>query len=84
MNFDGNAYSRISDEHTYTHVLDYDYSNKMIYYADAPNMKQTLKRMNFDGSSKETIERHHVIGIEGIAVDWIGEYVTSLTFLLMS
>lgn len=75
VNTDGTGFASISSEHTYTHVLDYDYKNKMIYFADAPSLKQTIKRMNFDGSGKEVIESNHAAGIEGIAVDWVGNNI---------
>ena len=69
----GQNMRHVSDEHTYTHVLDYDYKNKVIYFADAPDLNQAVMRMNFDGSGMESLDSVHAYGIEGIAVDWINQ-----------
>ena len=82
VNTDGTGFASLSSQHTYTHVLDYDYKNRVIYFADAPSLKQTIKRMNFDGSGKEVIEYHHAAGIEGIAFDWIGKLVFAVIVLV--
>ncbi len=75
MNFDGSHYQRLPSSHEYTHVLDYHYQRGYIFYADTtPSRSVTLlKRINMRGGNMTTVENMHALGVEGIAVDWIGE-----------
>ena len=69
---DGQDYTVISQGHKNVEVLDYDYRAQKIYFAD--DVADQMLSVNVDGSSPETIERHHSVGVTGIAVDWIARY----------
>ena len=58
--------SSVSAGHILTHVLDYDYAARRVYYADAGTY--TIHSMGFDGENVEQIndDLHQVYGIEGM------------------
>ena len=55
--------SSVSDHHTFTHAVDYDYDEQMIYYADARD--NHIRRMTFDGENDEYVNRFNSAGLEG-------------------
>lgn len=53
-------------------ALDFDHSEKRLYWLDAGTRK--IERMRFEGTDRETLAED-VVGAEGLALDWVGRYV---------
>ena len=66
---DGQDRKVLSRGHKAVHVLDYEYAEQKIYFAD--DRVKKIQRMNIDGSFQQTVEQHHSSGVAGIAVDWV-------------
>ena len=58
-------------EHDSVYLMDYDYREGIIYFADYT--ADHIKRMNFDGTDETLLNKHHTVGAEGIAFDWIAK-----------
>ena len=71
MELNGTLLGHSDVENDYVHVLDYDYANSSIYYADAG--RHVIKRVAFAGGPETVIVRHNLPLIEGIAVDWVNK-----------
>lgn len=54
-------------------ALDFDHSEKRLYWLDDGVGK--IERMRLDGSGRETLANNDIAGAEGIAVDWVGRCV---------
>lgn len=53
-------------------ALDFDHSEKRLYWLDAGARK--IERMRFDGTDREILA-NDVMAAEGLALDWVGRYV---------
>lgn len=62
-------------------ALDFDHSEKRLYWLDAGAGK--IERMRFDGRDRETLADEDVRGAEGLALDWVGRSVKHLSFVLI-
>ncbi|XP_076154846.1 low-density lipoprotein receptor-related protein 2 [Alosa pseudoharengus] len=51
-------------------ALDFDSYDKRLYWLDA-NVGR-IERMRLDGTEREVVHEHDLIGAEGLAVDWVG------------
>ncbi|KAJ0015964.1 hypothetical protein NQD34_014254 [Periophthalmus magnuspinnatus] len=51
-------------------ALDFDHSEKRLYWLDVGVGK--MERMSLDGTGREILANTNVVGAEGIAVDWVG------------
>lgn len=51
-------------------ALDFDYSERRLYWVDAGVGK--IERMRFDGRGRELLADNGVLGAEGLALDWVG------------
>ena len=58
-------------EHDSVYLIDYDYVENTIYYADFT--KNTINSVQFDGTDDKVINKHQAYGSEGIAFDWIAK-----------
>lgn len=54
-------------------ALDFDHSEKRLYWLDAGAGK--IERIRVDGTDRETLADYDVIGAEGLALDWVGRCV---------
>ncbi|KAJ8319793.1 LOW QUALITY PROTEIN: hypothetical protein KUTeg_001380 [Tegillarca granosa] len=70
LSTDGKNYRRITEGYDNIVALDYVYDDDRLYFTDV--RKKRIFRMHFNGTGKETIIRHGMLGAEGLAVDWIG------------
>uniref|UniRef100_A0A915IHZ3 EGF-like domain-containing protein n=1 Tax=Romanomermis culicivorax TaxID=13658 RepID=A0A915IHZ3_ROMCU len=80
INLDGSSENLVGQGFENVVALDYHYKSQMIYFADAG--RQRIYRLSMKDSSKnprnaiqyvEEVHRHNVFGVEGIAVDWVGQ-----------
>lgn len=61
-------------------ALDFDHSERRLYWLDAGTLK--IERMHFDGTDRETLVEN-VVGVEGLALDWVGRCVGAEGILLL-
>ena len=76
LSTDGKNYRRVSQGFDNVVAFDFDYREDRLYFTDVRAKK--MFRMHLNGTNKEVIVRHSMLGAEGIAVDWIGRYVTRI------
>ena len=76
LSTDGKNYRRVSQGFDNVVAFDFDYREDRLYFTDVRAKK--MFRMHLNGTNKEVIVRHSMLGAEGIAVDWIGRYVTKI------
>lgn len=75
MNMDGSNYNILLDDHDHCHVLNFDYQEQYLYWADA-STKQ-ISRIKMDGSkvkknaSREILSKIDHPLVESLAVDWV-------------
>lgn len=72
LSTDGKNYRRVTEGYDNIVALDYVYDDDRLYFTDV--RKKRIFRMHFNGTGKEMIIRHGMLGAEGLAVDWIGRY----------
>lgn len=70
MSIDALNYSLMHQDLINVVALDADYGDQMLYFCDVT--AKTIFRAPIAGGEKEAIIRHDSLGLEGIAVDWIG------------
>ena len=75
LSTDAQYYELVSQGHYTAVALDLDVANNQLYTIDAQARK--ILRMFINGTGVETVVWHGVARPEGIAVDWIGRWVTS-------
>ena len=68
---EGENYRRIAQGFENVIALDFDIANNLIYFTDVKQHR--IFRININGSNLETVVRHDVPSVEGIAVDWIAQ-----------
>lgn len=71
---DGSLLSVVLQGLTNAVALDFDHSEKRLYWLDAGARK--IERMRFDGTDREILA-NDVMTAEGLALDWVGRYVKS-------
>lgn len=69
---DGSHLSIVLQGLTNVVALDFDHSEKRLYWLDAGTRK--IERMRFDGTDREILA-NDVVAAEGLALDWVGRYV---------
>lgn len=69
---DGSHLSIVLQGLTNAVALDFDHSEKRLYWLDAGTRK--IERMRFDGTDREILA-NDVMAAEGLALDWVGRYV---------
>uniref|UniRef100_H2LL78 Low density lipoprotein receptor-related protein 2b n=1 Tax=Oryzias latipes TaxID=8090 RepID=H2LL78_ORYLA len=69
LTIDGSQLSIVLQGLTNVVALDYDHSEKRLYWLDSGTGK--IERMRFDGSERELLVEN-VAGAQGLAVDWVG------------
>lgn len=70
LSTDGKNYRRVSQGFDNVVGFDFDYREDRMYITDVRAKK--MYRMHLNGTNKEVIVRHSMLGAEGLAVDWIG------------
>ncbi|XP_066588132.1 low-density lipoprotein receptor-related protein 2 isoform X2 [Prorops nasuta] len=70
MSTDASKYSLMHQDLINVVALDADYAQEMLYFCDVT--AKTIFRANVNGGEKEAIIRHDSLGLEGIAIDWVG------------
>lgn len=70
MSTDAAQYSLMHQDLINVVALDADYSAEMLYFCDVT--AKAIYRAPIGGGEKEAIIRHNSLGLEGIAIDWIG------------
>ncbi|XP_074098383.1 low-density lipoprotein receptor-related protein megalin isoform X1 [Cotesia typhae] len=70
MSSDAAQYSIMHQDLVNVVALDADYTNETLYFCDVT--AKTIYRASLKGRAKEPIIRHDSLGLEGIAVDWVG------------
>ena len=71
MSIDAKQYAVVHQDLRNVVAVDFDFKEDRLYFADV-NAK-TIYRAYINGSStKETIIKHDSMGLEGLAVDWVG------------
>lgn len=70
LSTDGKNYRRVSQGFDNVVAFDFDYREDRLYFTDVRAKK--MYRMHLNGTNKEVIVRHSMLGAEGLAVDWIG------------
>ena len=53
----------VTAQHEFTHALDYDYTNRTIYFADAA--KYEISSISFDGGEETTVNNQQTGSVEG-------------------
>ena len=70
MSTDASQYSLMHQDLINVVALDADYQEEMLYFCDVT--AKTIYRAPVAGGEKQPIIRHDSLGLEGIAIDWIG------------
>uniref|UniRef100_A0A3B3E196 Low-density lipoprotein receptor-related protein 2 n=1 Tax=Oryzias melastigma TaxID=30732 RepID=A0A3B3E196_ORYME len=70
LTIDGSQLSIVLQGLSNVVALDYDHSEKRLYWLDSGTAK--IERMRFDGSDRELVVEN-VVGAQGLAVDWVGK-----------
>ncbi|XP_070148921.1 low-density lipoprotein receptor-related protein 2 [Polyergus mexicanus] len=70
MSIDASNYSLMHQDLINVVALDADYAQQMLYFCDVT--AKTIYRAPVNGGEREPIIRHDSLGLEGIAIDWIG------------
>ena len=55
-------------------VLNFDYQEEQIYFSDFGS--DAIKRVDISGDNVVTIDQHFSLHVQGLAVDWVGRYVS--------
>ena len=79
--FDSQTLSSVSRGHTLTHVVDYDWDEQKIYFADIAQYK--IQRMDFDGTNREIVNEHNTLSVEGRTVVFIESLCTIVVGMLI-
>ncbi|XP_014481783.1 PREDICTED: low-density lipoprotein receptor-related protein 2 [Dinoponera quadriceps] len=70
MSIDARNYSLMHQNLVNVVALDADYAMQMLYFCDVT--AKTIYRAPINGGEREAIIRHDSLGLEGIAIDWVG------------
>ena len=70
LSTDALNYRRVAQGFDNVVAFDFDYSEDRLYFSDVRAKK--MYRMYLNGTEKEVIVRHGMLGAEGMALDWIG------------
>ncbi|KAK3083345.1 hypothetical protein FSP39_020255 [Pinctada imbricata] len=73
LSTDGMNYRRVAQGFDNVVAFDFDYYEDRMYFTDVRAKK--MYRMYLNGTQKEVIVRHGMMGAEGMALDWIGKKV---------
>jgi len=71
---DGQYYGLVTQGLHYAVALDFDYAEQRLYFIDVGSQK--IMRMFMNGSGIETIVWQNLPSADGLAVEWIGRYVS--------
>jgi low density lipoprotein-related protein 2 len=71
MSIDAKQYAVVHQDLRNVVAVDFDFRDDRLYFADV-NAKTIYRAFVNGTSTKETIIKHDSMGLEGLAVDWIG------------
>lgn len=76
LSYDHSEYRLIADHFQVAVGFDFDIREEKLYVLD--HLGDKIERFNTDGSSRETVVEEITQG-EGLAIDWVGRLVASLS-----